>query len=249
MTCAYMLGHLEDAYQHICHWYVVESDDAVEAIVMVFTGHSVPVILTYGQTGGLEQVLNDSRSALPRRALAHLLPHHISVLDAHFETAGLVPMVRMSLEADEFKTPSDSLWSIEPLSHRHTGQIVALYEHYYADNWFDPAQLDSGHYCGILQDGELVSVAGVHAVSPKGRLAILGNIVTHPDYRGRGMSTACTAHIVGQLFESGIRIVALNVQRQNHSAVRVYEKLGFRYQGTFLEGMVSMAAPGTTTTP
>ena len=48
------------------------------------------------------------RSALPRRALAHLLPHHISVLDAHFETAGLVPMVRMSLEADEYSNMDDA---------------------------------------------------------------------------------------------------------------------------------------------
>jgi len=30
--------------------------------------------------------------------------------------------------------------------------------------------------------------------------------------------------------------MALNVRRQNRSAVRVYEKLGFRYHDTYLEG-------------
>ena len=90
-----------------------------------------------------------------------------------------------------------------------------------------------------MQDGELISVAGVHAVSPKGKLAVLGNIVTHPEHRGQGLSTACTSHLCEHLFAQDIEVLALNVRRQNRSAVRVYEKLGFRYHDTYLEGLVT----------
>ena len=81
----------------------------------------------------------------------------------------------------------------------------------------------------------------MHAVSPQGKLAVLGNIVTHPDHRGQGLSTACTARLCTRLFDEGIEMLALNVRRQNRSAVRVYEKLGFRYHDTYLEGVVTYA--------
>ena len=241
MSCAYMLGHLEDAYQDFCTWYVAGQGDAIEAIALVFTGHSMPALLSLGQTGALEEIFKTFHGHMPGRSLAQLQPHHVAAVDPYFATAGLVPMLRMGLARDDFQPGLTSATTIEPLSHRHTGPIMALYQHYYPDNWFEPAQLDSGHYCGVIKDGELISVAGVHAVSPKGKLAVLGNIVTHPDHRGQGLSTACTTHLCARLFEEGMEMLALNVRRQNRSAVRVYEKLGFRYHDTYLEGTVTHA--------
>jgi predicted GNAT family acetyltransferase len=85
----------------------------------------------------------------------------------------------------------------------------------------------------------LVAVAGVHIVSEVDRLAALGNIVTHPEHRGQGLSTACTAHLAQRLLGEGIDVLALNVVRANASAVRVYEKLGFRENNTYLEGFLT----------
>ena len=92
-------------------------------------------------------------------------------------------------------------------------------------------------------EDELVSVAGVHLHSPTFRIAALGNIVTHPDHRGRGLSTACTEVLCERLFQGEIETLALNVRRHNRSAVRVYEKLGFRYHDTYLEGFVDKTPP------
>ena len=115
---------------------------------------------------------------------------------------------------------------------------MALFE-FYPDNFFEPYQLSTGHYYGIFQEGEgspgpLVCVAGVHVVSREDRLAALGNIVTHPDLRGRGLSTRATSHLCRALGAEGIELLALNVERRNGSALRVYEKLGFRAHCTYI---------------
>ena len=242
MRCAYMLGHMEDGYQDFCTWYAAGPDGPLEAVVLVFSGHSVPALLSVGQTGALEEIFETFHAEMPGRSVAQLQPHHVAAVDPYFATDGLVPMLRLGLAQSDFQPKlTESSVEIEHLSHRHTGLIMELYQHYYADNWFEPAQLDSGHYCGIIEDGQLISAAGVHAVSPKGRLAVLGNIVTHPAHRGQGLSTACTSHLCTRLFGEGIEVLALNVRRQNRSAFRVYEKLGFRYHDTYLEGVVTHA--------
>jgi len=242
LSSAYIIAHLEEGYQEFCTWYAAGPEDAPEAIVLVFTGHSMPALLSFGQTGALGEIFESFHTQMPGRSLAQLQPHHVAAMDPYFVTDGLVPMLRMGLDKAEFSSGGPSQKTIEALSHRHTGLIMELYQHYYPDNWFEPAQLDSGHYFGIINDNQLLSVAGVHVVSPKGKLAVLGNIVTHPDHRGQGLSTACTSHLCEHLFAQGIDVLALNVRRQNRSAVRVYEKLGFRYHDTYLEGLVTHAA-------
>ena len=242
-TC-YMLGDLEASYSDQATWYCAGKADRLDAIVLVYAGLSAPVMITWGQTGPLEQIFEAFTHDLPGRCLVHLQPHHVSPVDAYFSTDGLVPMLRMGMPAADFRPSDAQQFEITQLTHRHTGDIAGLYQHYYPDNYFEPAQLDSGHYYGILDaDGGLLSVAGVHLVSPRASIAVLGNIVTHPDHRGSGMSTACTSHLCARLFEEGMELLALNVRRQNRSAVRVYEKLGFRYHDTYLEGLVHRTAP------
>jgi len=148
----------------------------------------------------------------------------------------------MALLAAEFTPSNNPFIEVESLSHRNTGEIIALYQHY-PDNFFEPSQLDSGHYLGVRVEDVLVSVAGVHLHSPSFGIAALGNIVTHPEHRGRGLSTACTEALCERLFEGQVDTLALNVRRHNRSAVRVYEKLGFRYHDTYLEGFVDKTPP------
>jgi predicted GNAT family acetyltransferase len=83
---------------------------------------------------------------------------------------------------------------------------------------------------------QLVAVAGTHLVSPTYNVAAVGNVFTHPNYRGRGFGTATTSAVVDELLESGIRDIVLNVSRGNAIAVRLYERLGFERYCPFLEG-------------
>jgi ribosomal protein S18 acetylase RimI-like enzyme len=237
ITCAYMLGDLDEAYSEFCTWYGADGEDGLDGVLLAYDALSVPVLITYGQSSALDAIIRRFWHELPGRALVHLQPHHVAAVDQVFGAEALIPMLRMGLDARDFRPSTADALPVEQLSHRQTGEIIELYAHY-PDNFFEPAQLDSGHYYGIRVDDRLVSVAGVHVLSHEASVATLGNIVTHPDFRGRGLSTACTSQLCTRLIAEGVHTLALNVKRQNRSAVRVYEKLGFRYHATYLEGLV-----------
>ncbi|MCK6574565.1 GNAT family N-acetyltransferase [Myxococcota bacterium] len=113
-----------------------------------------------------------------------------------------------------------------------------LYRHY-PDNFFDPAQLGTGLYFGVREEGELVSVAGVHVVSATYDVAVIGNIVTHSEHRGRGLATRCVARVLSALFGQ-VTHVALNVQATNVPALACYRRFGFTEQSKCLEGWVQV---------
>ena len=45
------------------------------------------------------------------------------------------------------------------------------------------SQLRDGIYFGIFVDGALVAMAGTHGVSKSDRIAVVGNVFTHPRHR------------------------------------------------------------------
>ncbi len=237
IATAYMLGDLADPYCNYTRWYGAGEGDTLEGVVLVYTALSAPVVITFGEPGPVEDVFATCHDAFPGRALVHLQPDHLQAIDQSFKCENLRPMLRMGLSSKAFAPAPEAAYDILQLGHRDTGEIIELFQ-FYPDNFFEPTQLGTGHYYGVRLDGRLVSVAGVHVFAPDERVACLGNIVTHPDYRGRGLSTACTSHLCAALIAEGVDVLALNVDRHNRSAVRVYEKLGFREHLTYLEGLM-----------
>ena len=54
----------------------------------------------------------------------------------------------------------------------------------------EPYMLATGQYFGIREGGELISAGGVHLCSLQYSVAVLGNIATLPEWRGRGLARA-----------------------------------------------------------
>ena len=236
---AYQLGDLGDAYFPYTTWYASGGSDDIRSLLLVYTGLSLPVMISVGETEGVAAILEQYGNELPGRAMLHMQPEHLEAVDRDFACESLRPMLRMGMNLEDFRpVESDGPLEINQLSMGDIGEIIALY-HHYPDNFFEPAQLSTGHYYGIRTRGKLVSVAGVHVFSAKAKVACLGNIVTHPEQRGRGLSTMCTSHLCGQLARAGTDVFALNVDRHNTSAVRVYRKLGFHEHATYVEGEVT----------
>ncbi len=238
---AYLLGDLDPTYAPYTRWFASGFYGVPDAVLLVYTGLSVPAFLTWGQAAGVDAILEAFIDELPERTMAHIEPAHLTDVDRRYDVERLRPMLRMGLRKDDFATfphyAQEPQPLVEPLGHRDTGAIMELYQHY-PDSFFEPTQLSTGHYYGIRVGGRLTSVAGLHVYSPFERVAALGNVVTHPDSRGQGLSTACTAHLCAALLSEGIELLALNVERDNRSAIRVYEKLGFRSHNSYLEGLV-----------
>jgi len=246
IATAYQLGDLDEPYFTLCNWYGAGAHTTLDAVALLYTGLSMPVLLTFGNASSIGACLDAFAHELPGRMIAHIAPDHLSEVVRLYRTTGtghhadIRPMVRMGLRTSTFEAASHS-YEVETLQLRDTGDIIGLYQ-YFPDNFFEPAQLSTGHYYGVRMDNQLVAVAGVHVFAPDSRVACIGNIVTHPGYRGRGLSTACTSHLCSRLIEEGIDLFALNVDRTNSAATRVYQKLGFREHNTYLEGMLHSLA-------
>ncbi len=55
---------------------------------------------------------------------------------------------------------------------------------------------------------------------------------------GQGVGSALLAKIIDYARQNGIEIIDLNVRADNKRAIRLYEKIGFKYIGTHPKGMV-----------
>ena len=234
---AYMLGDLDQPYAEHCVWYGAVDEGALTAVVLLYSGLSVPTLLTAGDPIDVEAVLAAYRDQLPRRMHGHIRNAHRHGVEAWYDLGSVRDMVRMGLSKAQY-VPIGTGEGAEMLGHRDTGHLMALYQHY-PDNFFDPAQLDSGLYYGVRDGGELLSVAGVHVVSDRHDVAAIGNIVTHADHRGRGLASHCVRTILDRLF-SRVGHVALNVQGDNPSALALYRKFGFTERFGFLEATLTL---------
>ncbi|HYO22381.1 MAG TPA: GNAT family N-acetyltransferase [Flavisolibacter sp.] len=94
---------------------------------------------------------------------------------------------------------------------------------------FGPRTIEFGHYYGVFEKGQLVAMTGqrlhVHNFTE------ISAVCTHPDHLGKGYASALIKHQVN-LILSQDQTPFLHVRADNHRAIAVYERLGFKLQGT-----------------
>lgn len=89
---------------------------------------------------------------------------------------------------------------------------------------FEQRTIELGRYLGVVRDDRLVAMAGE-------RMKVAGHtevsaVCTHPDGQGRGLGARLTHAVAAGIIERGERPF-LHVAVDNHTARRVYERLGF----------------------
>ncbi len=112
--------------------------------------------------------------------------------------------------------------------------VIDLYGHA-SRTYFTSERLAREIYFGIYSGSTLVSAAGTHVRSARAGLAAVGNVLTRVAYRDRGMATSVTSAVTEAAFEEHADVV-LNVRQDNHPAIAVYERLGYRVHAQFIEG-------------
>ena len=237
LAAAYPIGDLDPRFSDFCRWWGHSGTDGeLDGILLLYTGLRSPVVLTLGSGDAVERLLAQAAPELPTRFYAHVMGDHVGALEHGWAARRLRPMVRMGLSRSAFIAPSEDLRGVVPVTHQDTSELALLYR-FYPDNFFEPYQLESGYYYGVREGGHLVSVAGVHVYSRAHDIAAIGNVVTHPEHRSKGHSRRCTARLCQALFET-VSLVALNVDRENVAARRIYQRLGFTDHLEYLEGFV-----------
>jgi len=86
-------------------------------------------------------------------------------------------------------------------------------------------------------DGTGVGFVGWYVLDPRKTMK-LDKLYVLPEHHGAGIGHALIEHVVARAREAGCRAVTLNVNRDNVSAVRIYERRGFaiRERGDFAIG-------------
>ena len=102
-------------------------------------------------------------------------------------------------------------------------------EHPWESKAIESLITDGNKVCLVAElDGVIVSYVGAESVLDESNV---GNIVTHREYRGRGIATKLFEVLLAELKEKGIRKIFLEVEHDNVPAIALYEKLGFTDYG------------------
>ncbi|MFG2065134.1 GNAT family N-acetyltransferase [Micromonospora sp. NPDC048871] len=220
---AYELGDLDEFFWPYTSWY-----RRGEAVALLYHGARPPTLVVLARPEGVGEsaaLVAELAPVLPARLWAHLSPGVEQGLAGAFRVVSSGAHLKMAL------TEPDGLAGVvaagEVLGRGHLPALRELYKVAYPGNWFDPRMVDTGRYVGVWAEGALVAVAGVHVYSPAFQVAALGNVTTHPAWRGRGLASAVVARLCG-LLRAEVEHVTLNVKADNGAAVRLYERLGFR---------------------
>lgn len=63
-------------------------------------------------------------------------------------------------------------------------------------------------------------------------VAYIGSLAINPEYQGRGLAKAMMKEVIDELQSNGIKRIELIVESDNPKAIRFYERLGFKIEGT-----------------
>lgn len=232
---AYAIGDLDTGFYEQCAWAGAVRAGRTEALVLHYRGLDPAALLLIGEQEGLRAIL--AHALAPGRVYLTCRPEALDLTREFYAWDEVTPMWRMILDPARFvhvlDVPDQAI--LAPLLPAHLAQINALFV-LGGGLAFSPAQVENGVFYGVLDRGTLVAVAGTHLVSAAYGVAAIGNVFTHPDFRGRGYATLATSAVARELRRRGIRDVVLNVAQANAPALHVYEKLGFERHCPFLEG-------------
>jgi len=227
---AYALGQLDPRLFRFSEWWMAEGQ-AGQALLLHSRGGLGNATFAMGEAGALEALLRLHPG--PRAAFLTCEVHHMDTVLRYFELSQRQTMIRMVVTPETFKPCYAP--PVRRLAGRDTRDINHLYRTDGVPSFYTPRQVEDSIYFGAEREGRLVAVAGTHVISSAASIAVVGNVYTHPVYRGQHLAQSTTSAVTEKLLAS-CREVVLSVDPTNTSAVRAYERLGFREISRLIEG-------------
>jgi ribosomal protein S18 acetylase RimI-like enzyme len=218
---AYALADLEDREAGRSRWGIARAGDDVVSLVLEYGGPSPQPLFVAGRDDGIEAILRDVIT--PSITYLAFLPASMRAVETRYRIEPGPQMVRMVVDRESFRPVSDS--GVEPLGPGDAGELNRLYRLGFGA-WLAPQAVAEGIYRGIRVNGRLVGAAGTHVIGRTARIAVVGNVLTQPEFRGRGYAQATTGAVTAKLLEFCDHVV-LNVRSDNPPALNAYRRLGY----------------------
>ncbi len=235
---AYAIAYLDADRFNLAAYYLAES------------GQSRAVLMhARGGLGAASHVWGDARLAGTlirlhpgtRGALLTCQPEHVDEMLDSYNLWRPQTMLRMRVDRDSFRPPA-ARGPVRRLLAADSPELNRLYALEGDGIMYSGQNIRDGAYFGALSRGRLVAAAGTHIYSKGAGVAVVGNVFTHPDFRGHGLATAATAAVTAQALED-CGLVVLSVDPANRAARYVYEALGYQEAGRIVEAMATRRQP------
>ncbi|HEY8167133.1 MAG TPA: GNAT family N-acetyltransferase [Candidatus Limnocylindrales bacterium] len=228
LYAAYAICDLDEREFQRTRWGGAFDGDRLLALAMEYVGFAPQPLFVMGDPDGVAAIL---RSVIrPRAAYIASLDRHLPAIERCYRLSVGPPMVRMWVDRASFRPAPGAVARLLP---SETGDLNRLYNLGFTA-WLPSEAVGSGVYYGVRMGGRLISAAGTHVLSHDARLAVVGNVMTHPDYRGRGFAKQVTSAVTQELLRTCDQVV-LNVRSDNPPAIAAYAALGFREHIRFEE--------------
>ena len=227
---AYALAHLEPRLFPRSEWWHAHGPQDQALVVHSRTGLG-PALVALGDPHALDALFRLHPG--PRLTFATFQLDHLAVAQRHFVLLRQGPSLRMSVSTASFQPVEEPA---QRLHRAHIGAVNAL-QRSEGFGFFPAAVLDEGVYYGVQVDKRLVAMAGTHVAAPSQGLALVGNVMTHPRYRGQGYGTIASSAVTAELLKT-CPDVLLTVDASNTAAIRLYERLGYREECRLIESGV-----------
>ncbi|MCC6236532.1 MAG: GNAT family N-acetyltransferase [Dehalococcoidia bacterium] len=239
---AYALSHLESGPFEQSEFWVAESPAGTG---VVLTSDAIgSTLITSGDPTAVGAIL----SLHPGPRLAYLStasPEHMAAIRRWHHVDDPLTMRRMSVRLEGFTAIAEESpdVSIRRLSDLDLHAVNALYAVDERSGQYTGPQINNAVYFGAFVGGELASIAGTHVVSPMMSIGVVGNVLTHPAFRGRGLATYVTSRVTSTLFDLGCELVVLTADPQNTPAVHAYRRLGYELGAPIVEARLRRRDP------
>ncbi|MEX2548054.1 MAG: GNAT family N-acetyltransferase [Chloroflexota bacterium] len=220
LRAAYAICDLEEREFARSKWGVAQRSTETIAVVLEYGGLTPQPLFVMGEGEAIAAVLSD----VIRPRLVYLAADE-SLLPAVERVYRVDPgpqMLRMWVNRQMFQPVHGPALRLSPVD---TVDLNRLYGLGFS-GWLPTEAIANGVYYGIRVSGRLIAAAGTHVVSPEGRMAAVGNVMTHVDFRGRGFAKQTTSAVTQELLRTCNEVV-LNVRADNPPAIAAYQALGY----------------------
>jgi RimJ/RimL family protein N-acetyltransferase len=228
---AYALCDLEEREFGRTRWGIAAVDDEIVALGMEYSGPTPQSLFLMGRNDGLTALLKDV--IRPRVAYVSAAEEVLPAVARHYRVDPGPSMVRMWVDRSCFQPYPSTVERLLPVE---VNELNRLYQLGFAA-WLPSTAVAEGIYFGIRVNGRLAAAAGTHVISRDARLAVVGNVLTHAEHRGRGYAKAVTSAVTAELLRFCDQVV-LNVRSDNPPAIAAYRHLGYVEHCRFEERLI-----------